>query len=333
MSFSILLPFRNAAATLRETLQTIQEQSFTEFELVAVDDQSTDDCRKMVSEFADSRFRILDSPGSGLVDALNYGIQQSRHEWVVRMDADDLMHPDRLKQLSRAILQHPHCDLIAHQVKMFPEKELLSGYREYIRWQNEVISEQQIANSLYIEAPFAHPAVMYRKSTVLNLGGYRESDFPEDYDLWFRMHYFGCKMVKIPFVLLDWRDSTHRLSRTHTRYRRDAFDKLRAHYLQQDPRLDSNRALAIWGAGRITRKRCNLLLQYGFPVTAWIDIDPRKIGNQINGIPVVDYGWLKNRSPRPFVLNYVTNHGARDEITAILSDFDYVEGRDFLSVG
>ena len=147
------------------------------------------------------------------------------------------------------------------------------------------------------------------------------------------MHEAGARMHKIADVLLRWRDSPTRLSRTDKIYRREAFDNIRAHYLSRDPRINQNRSLVIWGAGRITRKHCRLLLDKGFTVSAWIDIDPKKIGNKLNGVPVFDQSWLATQSPRPFVLNYVNNHGARQEIDQILKGYGYLKGEDFLPVG
>ena len=66
---------------------------------------------------------------------------------------------------------------------------------------------------------------------------------------------------------------------------------------------------------------------------AWIDIDPRKIGNRINGVPVVDCGWIAAQADRPFVLVYVTNHGARDVIARELEQMGYRPGEDYLAVG
>ncbi|MCK5639446.1 MAG: glycosyl transferase, partial [Gammaproteobacteria bacterium] len=138
--------------------------------------------------------------------------------------------------------------------------------------------------------------------------------------------------AKLEQVLLEWRDSESRLTRTHVNCTRDAFDQVRARYLSQDPRISSGRPLAFWGAGRKTRKRVSLLLDKGYQPCTWIDIDPRKIGNRINGIPVVAPEWLK-REERPFVLSYVSNHGARELIAAELEILGYQRGMDYLMVG
>lgn len=332
---SILIPFHNATRTLPACLESTLQQSYSEYELLMVDDGSTDESVAVVRDYAvsDPRIRLLEPEGRGIVTALNTGLSQAEGEIVVRMDADDLMLPDRLQAHVRHFQTDHALSLSATQVRMFPEQELQAGFREYLRWQNSVISAADIANEIYVEAPFAHPSVAYRRSTVLGLSGYREGDFPEDYDLWLRMFQRGLRMEKIPQILLDWRDGKERLSRLDPRYSRLAFDRLRAAYLAQDLRLQlDHRPLAIWGAGRRTRRRVDHLIAHGFQPNLWIDVDPRKVGNEIDGAPVFPPDML-NSSNRPFVLVYVSNHGARDLIRARLADYGYSPGRDFLMVG
>ena len=141
-------------------------------------------------------------------------------------------------------------------------------------------------------------------------------------------------MEKIPRILVAWRDHGARLTRTDARYSRRAFDALRALYLAGDRRvLQDGRPLWIWGAGRRTRRRADHLLDYGIRPSAWIDIDPRKIGNRIDGVPVQPPDALVQATPRPFVLVYVANHGARDLIRADLSSRGFRPGEDYLMVG
>ena len=129
------------------------------------------------------------------------------------------------------------------------------------------------------------------------------------------------------------RDHGARLTRTDQRYSRRAFDALRAEYLANDGRiLRDGRPFWIWGAGRRTRRRADHLLDYGIQPSAWIDIDPRKIGNRIDGVPVVSPDALV-QTPRPFVLVCVANHGARDLIRADLSSRGLRPGEDYLRVG
>jgi glycosyltransferase involved in cell wall biosynthesis len=332
---SILLPYHNAADTLEECLASIAVQHCDDYELLAVNDHSVDSSVALVRSHAakDPRIRCLDSPCRGLVPALNHGLAAAAADVVVRMDADDRMHPERLSLQLAHLEQDAGLTLSATRVRAFPDEHVQAGLREYLRWQNDCVSAQDLAEEIYVEAPVAHPSVAFRREAVLAAGGYRDGPFPEDYELWLRLHQLGHRMAKLPEILLDWREYPHRTSRTDPRYARTAFDALRADYLARDPRLLARRdELVIWGAGRRTRKRCALLLREGFRPRAFIDIDPRKIGRQIDGVPVCAPSLLERES-RPFVLVYVTNHGARDAIAADLHAMGYRRGRDWLAVG
>ncbi|MET0048544.1 MAG: glycosyltransferase [Sedimenticola sp.] len=333
---SVLLPFRNSESTLEACLDSIAGQSFHDYELLAVNDHSDDNSGTLVEAraTADPRIRLIHNRGRGLVDALNHGLSQADSPLIARMDADDIMHPERLQRQHEHLQRHPELSLLGCATRLFPEHLILNGYREYIRWQNGCNTPEQIADEIYIESPFAHPGVVFRKHCVERIGGYRDGPFPEDYELWLRLHRTGHRMAKLPDVLLDWRESPNRTSRVDLRYSRDAFDQLRADYLAHDPRLLKRRdRLAIWGAGRKTRRRCRPLLRKGFEPVAWIDIDPKKIGNKLEDVPVVDPQWLERQERKPFVLVYVANHGARELIAHDLHHLGYKRGTDYLVVG
>jgi glycosyltransferase involved in cell wall biosynthesis len=331
---SILLPFYNAAATLEHCLDSILGQTLENFELLAVNDGSSDASEACVRAkmAGDCRLRLLNPGRVGLVAALNIGLDAARSQLIARMDADDIMHPTRLAQQWNYLTSHPECALLACQVRLFPDELVKDGYREYIRWQNSCLTAQDIRDEIYWESPLAHPAVTFRRREVLALSGYRAGAFPEDYDLWLRMNRAGLKMEKLPEILVDWREGANRLSRSDHRYDRVAFDKLRGEYLAQDSRLHGDRPLVVWGAGRSTRLRARHLLDRGFSLAAWIDVDPNKIGNLVWGVPVEPPEWL-DQPKKPFVLSYVTVRGARDENRRILQEMGYLRGRDYLMVG
>ena len=249
------------------------------------------------------------------------------------MDSDDIMVNSRLKKLAAYALENPKTELIASQVEVISNNEVTDGFNAYIQWQNDVLTQEQIVNQIFIESPFAHPSVMYKKTTIENIGGYHQGDFPEDYELWIRMVTHNCQMMKIPEKLLCWRDSEDRLSRNDSIYRRAAFDQLRADYLKDDSRLTKAARVVFWGAGRITRQRCKRLISQGIEPIKWIDIDPKKIGNYLNGVEVVAADWLIQQNEKPFVLVYVANHGARENIEEFLNKIGYTVGENYLCVG
>jgi glycosyltransferase involved in cell wall biosynthesis len=331
---SIVMPVRNAAATLAECLESIREQTEPDYELLIVDDGSTDHSAQIVELHAraDSRIRLLTPGRIGLVAALNHGISESRAPLIARMDADDVMLADRLEHQIGFMEEHPDIAVAGSLVELFSSEAILAGYVEYVRWQNECVTSDDIAANIFVESPLPHPSVIMRRESLESAGGYRAGDFPEDYELWLRMHELGMKFGKVPRVLLRWREQAERASRTDPRYERTAFDRIRAEYLARDPRITKAAEIVIWGSGRRTRQRAKFLIDRGVIPSSYIDIDPQKIGYTIDGIRVEPPESLK-RSPRPFVLVYVTSHGAREVITSRLRGFGYAPAVDFLAVG
>lgn len=331
---SVLLPFRNAGSTLGYCLESILSQTLTDFELLAVDDGSEDDSVQRVCALAgqDPRLRLLRPGRCGLVRVLNLGLKEATAPLVARMDADDRMHPRRLQRQADYMDRHPEVVALGSRVRPFPSNAMGKGFLEYLAWQDRCLAPEDMAQEIYREAPLVNPSAMLRRTTALTLGGYRDGPFPEDYEYWLRMVQHNCALAKLDEVLLDWRLSTESYSRTDARYSRQAFDRIRADYLARDPRLAEGRPLVFWGAGRKTRRRSDLLAARGHRPTAYVDIDPKKIGRRIHDVPVIAPEALAVPE-RPFVLSYVSNHGAPERIAKRLQVMGYRRGRDYLIVG
>ena len=333
---SVILPMRNAALTLEECLRSIAGQSLGSYEVVVVNDGSSDESSEITRAWMrhDPRLRLVQSDSVGLVGALNTGLGLAGAPLIARMDADDVMFPDRLARQADFLARHPAVDVVGARVRPFPADKVGKGMQEYLCWQNGCVSSSDLKEEIFIESPLTHPSVMYRRKVVLDAGGYRHGDFPEDYELWLRLNALGSRFAKLPETLLDWRQAPSSLSRTDSRYARDAFDRIRAGYLYRHLRGMGQRPIVFWGAGRRTRARCRHLQILGVTPAAWIDIDPRKIGQTIAGVAVHAPGWLETPgAERPFVLVYVASHGARELIAGNLSGFGFRRGRDYLMVG
>ncbi len=332
---SILLPVFNAAITLPEALDSILAQTFSNFEVIAIDDGSSDLSANILRRAAatDPRIKPVFRDHAGLVAALEAGRRRCSGRYIARMDADDRMAPQRLEQQAAFLDTHPDIDLVASQVEMIADVPPGEGWRHYLEWQNACLTPRQIADNLYWEAPFVHPSVMCRRAAIESIGGYRQGDFPEDYELWLRMNAAGMQMAKLPETLLFWRDHPDRLTRNDPRLSADAFNRVRMHYLAADSRLNSDRPIAIWGAGRKTRKRFRRLFEAGIRPAHWIDIATHKIGTRIDGIEVLAPPRLAQLTPTPFVLAAVRSHGARALIETRLQTYGYRRGIDYLPVG
>ena len=237
-----ILPVHNGQDTLAAAMHSVLQQQGPEHALLVIDDGSSDASAQIALNIArqDHRVRVM-SPGRiGLVAALNLGLQHAQSPIIARMDADDICLPHRFARQYQYLENHPNCVLVSGQVDITSDVPLKAGYRAYQEWLNACLTPQQIAEQIYVESPHAHPTVMFRKSIVTSLGGYRDGAFPEDYELWLRLHASGYAMAKLPEVVLQWRDAPDRTSRTDQRYNRAAFDALRAQYLVE------RRAHRLW---------------------------------------------------------------------------------------
>lgn len=326
---SVLLPVYNSEFTLSEAINSILSQTFEDFEIIAVDDGSSDNSADILNRYAkiDPRIKVISIPHQGIVPALNTGLQEAAGIFIARMDADDYSHPERLMRQVQYLKEQKDIGLVSCLVDFLGDTESQAGYYRYVEWINRQISHNDISLNQFVESPIAHPTVMFRKELGLKYGTYRDGDFPEDYELWLRWLSKGVKMAKIPETLFSWRDLSGRLSRTDQRYRFEAFYKTKAKYLASW--LQENNIhhpdVMIWGAGRTTRKRADILKNYGINITAWIDIDPNKIGHKVAGIPVI----AKEDIPEinsVFVLGYVGRHGAREEIMEYLQSKNFTPG-------
>lgn len=324
------MPVRNGAATVARAVESVRAQTLTDWELVIVDDGSTDATDQVLARFTDGRIRTLRRPARGIVAALNEGVAAARAPLVARMDADDECHPERLARQVAALEADPALGLIGCRTGFGGDVASAGGYSRFVEWQNALTDARDLARERFVESPFAHPSVMFRRELVDRHGGYRDGDFPEDYELWLRWWDEGVVMSKLPEALLTWNDPPTRLSRTDPRYDPEAFYRVKAAYLARHlSRTIANRRVLVWGAGRPTRRRARYLTEHGATLAAWIDVDPAKQGRELYGLPVLSPGQV----PPPadaFVLGYVATWGARAHIRSELAARGYREGPDFL---
>ncbi len=335
LKVSVLMPCYNAASTIEECLESLACQSFTDFELVAVDDGSTDSTPDILAAWAerDRRFRVVTRPHQGIIAALNAGLDVCQAPYVARMDADDRAHPERLARQVGYLEAHPEVDVLSCRVAGFPAGQVREGFRIYLDWLNGLLSDADIRREIFVESPLPHPSVIFRRARVQGLGGYQEHGWAEDYDLWLRLYLDGVRFAKLPEVLLDWREHPERLTRLDSRYSLENFLRAKAYYLARGP-LVGRDAVIIWGAGMMGRRLGKQLGRQNAPLAAFVDIDPRKIGRTRRGLPIIGPEALLDwwgRYTRPVVLAAVGARGARQLIRERLENFGLREGQDWFA--
>lgn len=205
------MPVHNGGRYLDEALVSMYSQTFANFELIAVDDHSTDETPARLQRAAeeDSRVRTITSPGHGFVAAVTAGVRASEGEWIARMDADDRSHPDRLGRQMAHLDAHTEIDVIGTSVRVIDADGNPSSAIRY------PLGHVLISLSLRTAPALHHGTIVVRRAALEQVGGYRPDRFPaEDYDLWCRLVIAGACLANLDEPLYDYRLSAEGVSRT-----------------------------------------------------------------------------------------------------------------------
>jgi GT2 family glycosyltransferase len=210
-AISVVMPVYNAGRFLAPALDSVLAQTFFDFELIAIDDGSTDDSGKVLADFAarDPRVRIFSQENQGIVATLNRALALARAPLVARMDADDICRADRFAKQLAYMQHHPEIAAISGAMDVIDE----SG--TYLRTDAFPTLPDAIDSELLHRNCVCHPAVMARTEVLRSLGGYRRSvQYAEDYDLWLRISEVG-RVANLPDVLLSHRVHAKKTSDRH----------------------------------------------------------------------------------------------------------------------
>lgn len=280
---SILIPVKNASLFLEECLNSILSQSYTSWELIAIDDHSDDDSHSILSKYArtDHRIHVFRNEGTGIINALRLAYKKSTGDFITRMDADDIMPALKLELLLEQVQSNDEASLAVGLVKYFSTTILGGGYKAYEEWLNQITSTKTNFQEIYKECSIPSPAWMLRRQDLDRCGAFDSDIYPEDYDLAFRMKAQGFKICPTKEVVHLWRDHPDRSSRTSDDYADNRFLRLKVHhFIKLD--LVPEKKLILWGAGKKGKTVARLLIkrQINFD---WITNNPNKISHNIGG--------------------------------------------------
>jgi hypothetical protein len=321
---SVLMPVHNGGEWLAAAVASVLAQDGVALELVVVDDRSHDGVIDRLPA-SDPRLRIIPVAGAGLVDALNTGLAVVRGHWLARMDADDECLPGRLASQLAYLKQNPEVAIAGCRVEPLGAP-IGAGWLRYLAWSNALTKPADIARELFVESPLVHPSWMLPTALARELGGWRQGDFPEDYDFLLRAAQRGLRFGKPEQPLLRWRDHQARLTRSDPRYSRAAFLALKARHLAAW-RL-GGRPVWIAGAGPTGRDLCDALQAEGVTVIGFFDVHPRRIGGRKRGLPVWAQAEMERVPPESCGLLAVGSPGSRERIRAEFRVLPWIEGEN-----
>lgn len=320
---SVILPFHQSP-TLSSAIESILKQSFSDLELILVDNQSDDSTRQVAATLAESdpRIKLIHEPRKGVVFAANRAIEEAAGDFIARMDADDYSFPNRIELQVDAFHADPDLGVVAGLVEYVGDSSN-EGFITYVDWLNGICSSDEIRMSQFVEFPLANPSMMIKSRLFHQFGNYQEGAFPEDYEFFLRLMKGNVKMTKVQSPVLRWIDSETRLTRTDGRYSQESFFKVKSSYLASWLREHNawHPEVYVWGAGRLSRRRSDYLKECGIKITGYIDVKSSKNVLFYKDIPAPG---------SCFIVSYVSNRGARKEIHEFLTAKGYMEGVHFI---
>jgi glycosyltransferase involved in cell wall biosynthesis len=203
---SAILPVFNAERYIGDAVQSILDQTFRDFELIIINDGSTDGSLAVLEKLAakDSRIRLVSRPNTGYVKALNEAVGLSTGEFIARMDADDFCLPGRFEQQVSYLNKHPDCSLLGTNVNQMDQDGSIIGPMRDVGFGHDSITHSLLRRGW----PIVHPSVMMRAAASRKIGGYVLAYCPnEDHDLFLKMGEVG-RLENLPQVLLNYRKHT-----------------------------------------------------------------------------------------------------------------------------
>jgi glycosyltransferase involved in cell wall biosynthesis len=326
---SIITPVKDTAPYLPTCIQGIIDQSYKNWELIAVNDHSSDNSVDLLNEFArrDSRVKVFHASEPKLLPALRLGFEKSSGDLIQRLDSDDALPKNKLQQMVNAWLNVGEGHIVSGKVKYFREDGPLGeGYLKYENWMNEVIETNTHWQQIYKESGIATGAWLVHRSDFIKAGAFDANRFPEDYDLAFRFYSIGLKVEPLNKVVHLWRDRSDRITRQWDEYADNRFFQLKTHHFFEIDRIQT-RPLVLWGGGKTGKDLAKQILNFTSDFN-WLCDNDRKVGKDIYGIKMQHFNELPDIE-NPQILIAVSSPDGKKEIQNQLLEWGKEPVKDY----
>ena len=326
---SIIMAAKDTAPYLHDCLDSILAQTYQNWELIAVNDHSTDQTPEILEDYAakDSRIKVFHSTRPLLIPTLKEGYPHIKGTLINRMDSDDKMPDYKLEVMLGAWQAYGRGTIVAGGTQHFvDEGEIGDGFLRYDRWLNSLAKNSSHYEQIYRECVIPSHCWLIHKDDFAKVGAFEPEIYPEDYDLCFRFYQAGLRVVGIDKVLHFWRDRSERISRTWQVYKDNRYFDMKLRYFLKIDR-EVPRPLVLWGAGR-NGKDMAKLLQKNEQIFHWVCDNENKIGKDVYGVRMEHFDVIKTLD-NPQIITVVASPEGREQIAITLAKWNKYPVQDY----
>ena len=325
---SILIPFKNVEKFLDECISSIISQTYTNWEIIAINDHSTDKSAIILEKYAvkDKRIKSALNTGKGIISALQYAYKLSSGTYITRMDSDDIMLPNKIEVMLSTLLTNGPKHIAIGKVKYFAKNGVNDGYKKYEEWLNKLTETGNNYSEIYKECVIPSPCWMVHKTDFDLVDAFNPTTYPEDYDLAFRFYKHNIKCIPCNIILHKWRDYSTRTSRTSEHYAQNYFLDIKLDYfLELEYKATKN--LIVWGAGKKGKEIAKKLQTKNINFI-WVCNNQQKIGKDIYNIKLQHFTTVKEVKDLQIIIT-VANHKEQTSIKAYLNTLKLNTVKDY----
>ena len=291
---SIIIPYKNAMPFFEDCLKSIIDQTYSNFELILVNDHSNDNSENIAEKYqlTDKRIKSINSNGDGIIAALISGTEIIKGDFITRMDADDIMKNDKLELMRKKLIYNGLGHVCVGGVKYFSSnKNLESGYIKYSKWLNQLTYSENNFLDIFKECTIPSPCWMMYMKDFKKINQFNDLNYPEDYNFAFKLWENNFKITSVKKEIHLWRDHPKRTSRVDSTYDYKNFLELKIKYLVSREKKSFER-LVVWGAGNKGKLLAKKLIEKKIEFS-WMTENINKINKDIYGIKINDKGIFK----------------------------------------
>jgi glycosyltransferase involved in cell wall biosynthesis len=238
---SVVMSVYNGQLFLGQAIESVQNQSFSDFEFIIINDGSTDTSPKLLKTFAakDQRIKLINQQNQGLVASLNRGIKQAKGKYIARQDADDASAPQRFEKQIDYLEAHPQAAVVGSSIEVMDNADKIM-HRHAV-----LLNDAELRQELLVRSPFAHGSVMFRRQAAIDAGMYDQASWPaEDYDLWLRLSKFG-QLANLDEYLYIYREHGQSISAENDQLQQRKLDEVRTKAWAERGRLLPKRQIKL----------------------------------------------------------------------------------------